>query len=278
MQTEISQALARDFAARHILGACNWVLDAVQAVQCSDAPEWVPFDQSEVDLAWDAMRVARASLDRAPAGALPADPLRIARERMATADLATDYEGTPDEARELAAEVRELADALHDERDDHDSEDSWWDSFDAARSALNEYADALESAADEPEEPEIYQAFMVSDWLGWFLRDRYAGEGVIRDDNGNFIWLRQCCGQACHMDSCIMAAAREWFGDPAGGDQSRAWTRYSRALEGNAGRRLLDAAAALLRDPYLADPINNDRMGPLRDAVAEVERVARGDE
>lgn len=273
----ITQHMMQAFANRHILGRCNYMIEAATAAMVGEAPEWCPVDSDEAESAWAMMRVCRAEveIEKRDAAEYRVVGSTIAHTRMNDAKLAVSFEGGPDAARELAEQVRETADALHDERDTKPEDSSEWDRLDYAGDLLNEYADALESAADDPEEPEVYQAFYVSDWLAHFLSDRYDGEGVMRTDGG-MVWLRQCCGQAAWMDPCIEAAAREWYGDAETGNRAREWTRYAYALDQSAVP-LLDAARALLADPYLADPINNDRMGPLRDALARIESLARGE-
>lgn len=263
----ITQHMMQAFADRHILGRCNYMIEAATAAMIGEAPEWCPVDSDEAESAWSAMRVCRAAMV-SEGHALPyrGPGIGMARERMSAAELAVSFEGTAGAARELAEQVREIVDSLHEACGDKAPDSLDFEATEYAGDLLNEYADALESAADDPEEPEVYQAFYVSDWLAHFLRDRYDGEGVMRTDGG-MVWLRQCCGQACYMDPCIEAAAREWYGD-----DGEKWTRYAYALD-HSGRELLDAARALL-----ADSINDDRMGRLRDATARIESLARGDE
>lgn len=270
----ITQHMMQAFTARHILGQCNWAIEAASAAMAGDAPDWSPIGNGEAEQAWADMRTCHASL-WSPSASIDyrAEGNTLARARLESAELAVEYEGSPQGARDLAEQVRELADTMHMARDEEDTDSNDWDVLDYAGDVLSEYADDLESAADDPDEPDVMQAFTVSDWLGGYLRDRCDGEGVVRDDDGNFIWLRQCCGQATWKDSCIDAAAREWYG--AHGTGPRQWTRYAYAMD-RSGQTLLDAAIALLRDPYLADPINNDRMGPLREAIARIEVLASG--
>lgn len=270
----ITQHMTQAFADRHILGCCNYMIEAATAAMVGEAPEWCPVDSDEAESAWAAMRVCRAAMV-SEGDALPyrGPGIGMARERMSAAELAVSFEGTPDAARKLAEQVRELADALRESLYDKDAGDmESRNLLEPAIDALDDYADALESAADEPEEPEVYQAFYVSDWLAHFLRDRYDGEGVMRTDGG-MVWLRQCCGQAAWMDPCIEAAAREWYTRE---DGAPAWTAYAYALDSH-GSALLDAVRGLLADRYLADPINNDRMGRLREVAARIESMARGE-
>lgn len=265
----VTQHMLSAFAARHITGRCNWVIEAAGAILSGEAPDWCPISEQSVEEAWDAMRTCRAELAKEQAAInYRAEGIAIAHERMKAADLETDYEGSTSGARDLAESVRELSEQIESERDECDDASAEWERLDFAAGVLLDYADALESAADEPDEPEVFQAFYVSDWLAHFLSDRYEGEGIIEDDDGNSIWLRQCCGQAAWMDPCIEAAAREWYTREGDGP---AWTAYAYALESH-GSALLDAVRGLLESRTI-----EGRVERLREVAARIESMARGE-
>jgi hypothetical protein len=54
---------------------------------------------------------------------------------------------------------------------------------------------------DEAEIPEIFEYWLVSEWLAKKLAD--AGEAVILDFYGRSVWGRCTTGQACYMDHVI---------------------------------------------------------------------------
>lgn len=77
-------------------------------------------------------------------------------------------------------------------------------------SELGAWRAAFESDnRDQPDGAEIYEHWIVSDWLGRKLTER--GETVVGDVAGLTIWGRPTTGQAIAMDSVIEAIARETY-------------------------------------------------------------------
>lgn len=67
------------------------------------------------------------------------------------------------------------------------------------------------NAVDEPDGAEIFEHWLISDWLADKLEAR--GESIVRDALGLTIWGRATTGQAIAMDSVIEAIARELHTD-----------------------------------------------------------------
>lgn len=264
MNDHVTQRMVQVFAARHVYGLANWVVDAIHAVQSGDAPDWVPFDFFAVESVLDGMRIATASIDKPK----PDKPYQVVGHAHALAILAAreipaDFEGAVTAAREHAEALDDAESDAADRRDEYGEDEPEHDAWDFAADLLRDYASALNRAADDAEQPEVFQVFMVSDWLAHNIE----GEGILRDANGCAYWLRTCCGQSVSMDGCIEAAARLWYG--ASG--AREWTRYDYALsEAGAGRRLLDAARAFILDSSASAAT----MSALHAAVADIEAAA----
>ena len=87
--------------------------------------------------------------------------------------------------------------------------DMWSPPFDSEIAA---YRDAFDEMRwDQPDGREIYEHWIVSDWLADQLAER--GHSVARDFAGLTVWGRPTTGQAVHMDSVIEAITRDLFAD-----------------------------------------------------------------
>ena len=203
--TNITQEAAAKFASAHIHGRANWMIAAIFDALSGEGPEWSPIDEDRATCAVDALREVNAALEH------PVLPhiVALARARLSAADIQTSYCGSVDDARELAESVGEVIEQMMADRDAIDETTDEYHALDRAADLLGDYASQLET--DNPDEREVMQAFMVSEWLARFL-DR-AGEATIRDDDQNHYWLRTCCGQACHLDTVIEDAAAKWYDD-----------------------------------------------------------------
>lgn len=62
-----------------------------------------------------------------------------------------------------------------------------------------------------PEYDEVFQWFIVSDWLAHKLEEK--GQLVEQDIMGFTVWGRQCCGQAVYLDSVICNIYDDVYGD-----------------------------------------------------------------
>lgn len=79
-----------------------------------------------------------------------------------------------------------------------------------AETELEAYRAAFDAAGlDHPDGREIYEHWIISDWLADQLETR--GERVLRDFAGLTIWARSTCGQAIAIDSVIEDIARAHF-------------------------------------------------------------------
>lgn len=110
----------------------------------------------------------------------------------------------------------------------HDDSGDYWRSTDSATGAEDE-ADTAEAACEiamcEPHEREIFEHWIVTDWLAEKLEAK--GERVDRDFAGLCVWGRTTTGQRIAMDSVIIAVhreacasyLREFHGEPRDGYQ-----------------------------------------------------------
>lgn len=82
-----------------------------------------------------------------------------------------------------------------------------------AYTELEAYREAFDAAGlDQPDGAEIYEHWIVSDWLAAQLEQR--GERVLRDFAGLTIWARPTTGQAIAIDSVIEDIAKTYFLPP----------------------------------------------------------------
>lgn len=86
-----------------------------------------------------------------------------------------------------------------------DGEDMWSAPFVTELEAFRDAFDTL--GLDEPDGAEIYEHWLVSDWLASKLEER--GESVVRDALGLTVWGRATTGQAIYMDAIIQDIARD---------------------------------------------------------------------
>lgn len=98
--------------------------------------------------------------------------------------------------------------------------EDYWSATDAdgeasegrADSELDAWREAFEFVgADRPDGAEVYEHWIVSDWLAARLIE--AGETVVRDVAGLTVWGRCTTGQAISMDGVIQRIALDIYGD-----------------------------------------------------------------
>lgn len=70
-----------------------------------------------------------------------------------------------------------------------------------------DWAEACEKSDIEPHDREVYEHWIVSDWLADELEAH--GEKVDRDFAGLTVWARTCTGQAIALDSVIVDICAE---------------------------------------------------------------------
>lgn len=95
---------------------------------------------------------------------------------------------------------RIIADEEGDTREYSSVVEAWRAAFDLA-------------GEDLPDGPEVYEHWIVSDWLAARLIEE--GESVARDVMGLTIWGRTCTGQSMVLDSVIQKIALDTYGEPA---------------------------------------------------------------
>lgn len=84
------------------------------------------------------------------------------------------------------------------------TEGTFWNSFDnETLDDCETYQDVCEELDIEPYEREVFEHWIVSDWLADKLEAK--GEKVDRDFGGMIVWARTTTGQAISMDSVIEA-------------------------------------------------------------------------
>ena len=110
------------------------------------------------------------------------------------------------QAAELCAPVDDWEEAARQAGWFEDS-DGDWDHPDKDDAVYASAQDVCEANEIEPYQWEIYEHWLISDWLAEKLEAK--GERIDRDFAGMTIWGRTTTGQAISMDSVICEIARE---------------------------------------------------------------------
>lgn len=123
------------------------------------------------------------------------------------------------QAQELGYPIEDWEEAAREagwSEDDHEISRPDGDSDDEeAREFADSWQDACDAAGVEPYQREIYEHWIVSDWLADKLAEN--GEKVDTDFAGLTVWARTTTGQAISMDSVIQKIVADLNGTTAEG-------------------------------------------------------------
>jgi predicted nuclease with TOPRIM domain len=117
-------------------------------------------------------------------------------------DVINMYADNSEEIEDKQEQIDELNNKIMEVNEDDENFETIIDNLQEQIDDLQNKIDELENEQEEPRE--VYQWFLVSDWLCQKLKEH--GEVVIEDEN---IWGRGCCGQAILLDGVISNICEE---------------------------------------------------------------------
>ena len=118
----------------------------------------------------------------------------------------SDLNDAAEQAFDLAAPIPDYEEAALQHGWAYDRLQEVWVHPDVESPAVNQ-EDACEQSGIEPHDREVFEHWIVSDWLADRLETR--GEKVDRDFLGLVVWARTTTGQVICMDSILEAIAND---------------------------------------------------------------------
>ena len=84
------------------------------------------------------------------------------------------------------------------------------DYFETGHEDYTEYGSFMDELRDQQEPQEVFQWFIVDNWLASKLIEH--GEPVLETEN-HFIWGRTCCGQSIELDGTFQEIYRNTYSE-----------------------------------------------------------------